>query len=139
MDRAVNKAAADEQSWPRKGRSKDTALHAQWDRPSWAGELRQFLLPPLPSVLSTRDQRVMKPQERPEGLSGELCEKREAMSPYRCCVKGVQRWIYKYVIHVYEHLQPQLLHQSDGKYNEFLIRCTLRTCQHTPGHKHISM
>lgn len=102
MDRAVNKAAADEQgqSWPRKGRSKDTALHPQWDRPSWAGELRHLLLPPLPSVLSTRDQRVVKSQERPEGLNGELCEKCEAMSPHRCSVKGVQRCIYKYVIHI---------------------------------------
>lgn len=82
-------------------RSKDTALHPQQDRSSWAGELRQLLHRPLPSVLFTWDPRVVGSQKRPEQLNGDLYEKCEAMSPYRCCVKGVQRQIYKYVIYIW--------------------------------------
>lgn len=106
-----------------KARTKDTALHPQRDISSWTGEQGQLLLPPLLSVLITRDPRVVGSQKRPESLSGDFCEKCEAMPPRRCCVKGVQRYIYKYVIYIClflwaflaRDLLPQLLHKPDEK------------------------
>lgn len=143
MDRAVNKAAADEQgSWPRKGKEQGHSPASPVGQPdlhrqeSWGSSCS------LPS-------HQCSPQQTHEwwGETRALCEKCEVVSPYRCCVKGVQRHVYKYIIYIClflwiflaENLLPQLLPKPDEKYDEFMIQCTLVTCQHTAGHKHISM
>lgn len=146
MDRTVNKAAADAQgqSWPRKGQERGHSpaspagqtfmgrraeaapapsppTSAQHQRPTSGGvteETRKFKWRPVWEMWSNVSIQV-------------LCGRCSEVYVIHICLL-----LWALLARV---LLSRLLHKLVGKYKEFMIQCTLRTCQHTPGHKHISI